>query len=343
MDAETRHRMLQMVGVSGLSFVRRFDPALHPHSPDDGKFVETLGDALKLAGKIDLDPGEELVGSDKVSSNFGQVRMALTRRNGKSFLRIGLGNGDFGTRDDDAGPWRGGPGKVAEINAENQRLRDERDRLNQEYDDLIESGADPERLEVISRRIDEIDDTGPGEVTESGYTARLDGPAVERLRAELSDAIEKGARVIAASDAQYDEIERLEVQAKDADFHARRDPLVEKYNVALAGGPPISPEDDAELDRLTDIWVGRRDRIDKLKAEADATDLYRPSLTEGSVPGEWGDVHYQVYVDDAELIFLIAAVPHGSTDDPFGNETDASLREAEARKLLQQLALVTSG
>jgi hypothetical protein len=64
---------------------------------------------------------------------------------------------------------------------------------------------------------------------------------------------------------------------------------------------------------------------------------------EGSVPGDWADVHYQVTLDDDLTVgtrVRLGAVPHGSgqtLDDLTGNEQGAVLDDAEARKLLRLL------
>jgi hypothetical protein len=61
-------------------------------------------------------PGEKLVGSDKTSGEYGTARLAVTEVDGLKSLRLGFGGPGFGSRDDGAGPWRGGPDRTAAIN-----------------------------------------------------------------------------------------------------------------------------------------------------------------------------------------------------------------------------------
>lgn len=266
----------------------RHTPGGHPHnqkthgSNDHGVDTPNLLDKLKLAGRIDLEDGERLLSSDKVSGATGVVRFALVEAGGEKALRLGMGGPGFGSRDDAAGPWRGGPDRTAEINAERERLRGERDDLEDELDD-----ASPARKAAIQKRLDELDemDIG-GEAGAGGYTARLDMPAVQRLRATLADALEAGA------------IKQREVDAADD-----------------GGGP--EPERPA-----AGFWT----------------------FTEGSIPGEWADVHYLVYLDDPSVGVetYLGAIPHGSGidfDDLTGNEQAARLDPAEARKLVRLLTL----
>lgn len=125
--------------------------AAHPTHPKggDGKWSHTPGgavssavDKLKLAGRIDLDPGERLLGTDEVTGVEGSARLAWTDKGGSRSLRLGLS----GREDDDADPWSGG---------------------------------------------------------NDGSTARLDAPAVQRLRATLDDALAAGERKQREVDAAY--------------------------------------------------------------------------------------------------------------------------------------------
>ena len=99
--------------------LRRFDPSLHPHSPANGEFIGTPGgaaggalhDALKLAGKIDLDPDERLIGSDKLDMRGGGIRLALTEAHGVRSLRLGIGGEGFGH----GGVWHGNRGGLGNV------------------------------------------------------------------------------------------------------------------------------------------------------------------------------------------------------------------------------------
>jgi hypothetical protein len=220
--------------------------ATHPTHPKgtDGKWADTPGegsgvlDRLKLAGRIDLDPGERLLGSDKVTGVEGSAQLAWTGKGDVKSLRLGLGGREFGEPGDDAGPWNGGPDGSADPNA-------------------------------------------------SGYTARLDAPAVSRLGAVLDDAFAAGARKQREVDAAY-----------------------------AAGGTPERPAEG--------YWT----------------------FAEGSIPGEWADVHYLVQLDDPDIGVetYLGAVPHGTGldfDDMTGNEQAVRLDPPAAAKLVRLLKAQT--
>lgn len=88
------------------------------HGDGTGEAKTALKDALKLAGDIELAPGETLLGSDKVTSSDGVIRLALTDRDGDRSLRLGLGGPGFGDADDEAGPWTGGPNRPTDPDAD---------------------------------------------------------------------------------------------------------------------------------------------------------------------------------------------------------------------------------
>jgi hypothetical protein len=262
--------------------LRKYNPS-QPRDPggeDGGQWVSrpagaasaALKDVLKLAGKIDLEPDEKLVGSDKADGRAGAIRIAMTERGDEKSVRLGLGGDRFAGRYDESGPWRAGPDKTTALNAERKKLRDEQDALNAEWDH-----ADPARRAAIEARLNEIDEMKTDDVYPAGYTAKLGLPALERLRSTLSDAIAAGAKLQAELD------------------------------------------DDREPDRPTEgYWT----------------------LAQGSIPGEWADVHYNVYLDDPSVgveVYL-GAVPHGSGldfDDLTGNEQAASLDPDEMKKVLR--------
>lgn len=316
--------------------VRKFDPD-QPRDPHSGEWLITGGalkDALKLAGKIKLDDGETFVGSDKIQSDYATVRVAVTERGGHKSIRLGLGDSAFGGREDQAGPWRGRD-TVTEENARRAPLAAERNAL--ERPALLEDFTPAELA-----RYDELENMDLEEIYPSGHTARLDEAAAGRLRAGLSEDLAKALRDKAADDARWEEIKRLDELDKkmsnDADLHARRDPLVQKYKASQAGGPPISPEDEAELDRLTDLWLGPSNQVAALKREEPDYPVYG-----GSVPGEWADVEYQIYFEEDRVHSTLGAVPHGAgltLDDLIGTETAASLDPAEVEKLIALLGKV---
>jgi hypothetical protein len=65
-----------------------------------------IHDLLKLAGKIDLDSDERLIGSDKLDMRGGGIRLALTETHGVKSFRLGIGGEGFGH----GGVWHGNRG-----------------------------------------------------------------------------------------------------------------------------------------------------------------------------------------------------------------------------------------
>ncbi|HKT04760.1 MAG TPA: hypothetical protein VJT31_35040 [Rugosimonospora sp.] len=103
--------------------------AAHPGVQGVAPTRPPLGDKLKIARRIQLDDGETLIGSGKYSGEDGTVRWALVRRpDGSPALRLGVGDGTFGTDEDQCGPWNGGPDETEAINAERRALSEEYDR-----------------------------------------------------------------------------------------------------------------------------------------------------------------------------------------------------------------------
>jgi hypothetical protein len=279
-----------------------------PGGEHGGEWTATgaIKDVLKLAGKIELADGEKLLGSNKIDGDQGTVRLALVGHGDRRSLRMGIGGAGFGGRSDGAGPWRGGPDRTAETNAEQKRLRDEQDAIGKELDRLdADPHADPGRKAALRKRFDEIDDMGTGDVYASGYTAKVDPAGSARLQAELSAALDAATKEEKRQNKVFDEIERLDAQ------------------------PGLT---DAEQERL-----------DALQAEADGFAAGQYVYGEGTVPGEWADVHWRVVMDDDLSIGTqveLGAMPHGSgfgLGDLTGDGRGAILDPAETRKLLRML------
>lgn len=141
------------------------------HTPADAPAAPgpPVGDTLKLAGRVELEPGETLVGSSKVAGESGTVRIASSDLDGTRALRLGIGGPGFGGRDDEAGPWRAGPDPSEETNAERKKLRDEFDRTE---DRLAEIDA---AARVAALRVDNATATLADLVAERDQVrARLD-------------------------------------------------------------------------------------------------------------------------------------------------------------------------
>lgn len=323
---------LRLRGIAG-SEARKFNPS-EPRIPGGehggewggGGAVHALKDALKLGDKADLKPGEKLIGSDKVSADSGTIRMALVDHGGTKSLRLGIGGYGFGARDDEAGPWRAGPDRTTEINAESKKLRTEQDSIEQELNRLDKDPhADPARKAALQKRYDEIDEIGTGEVTPGGYTANLDQQAAAQLRTALATALDDATKKFDEVDAYFTKIEGLE-----AERNKLRSPI--KW----------TPEEEARWDALTT-------QIEALQANPPDQSGGKHGdyfSVEGSVPGQWADVHYAVYLDDPSpeigVQVKLGAVPHGQTfDDVNDAEQTALLDEGEAGYFLKLLGQYT--
>lgn len=167
-----------------------------------------LKDALKLAGRIDLGPDERLLGSARVDGDRGGARMALTERNGRRMLRLGVGGEEYGRRNPEMGTvaWDGNPSAPPLPAAERQRLDAEFDALGDEYDSASPARQDEieARQEEISARlaVDDMGFNGTAVIDESSWRRLAD-----RIRPALAEAIEQEK---AENDA-YAEIQDLEI------------------------------------------------------------------------------------------------------------------------------------
>lgn len=283
-----------------------------------GAVGKALKDALKLDGKIDLGSDEKLVGSDKLLADSGSIRMALTETHGKKSLRLGLGDSSFGSREDEAGPWRGSD-KVAEINAERKKLDDEHHSVVSELDKLDAGpNADPERKAALQKRLDRLDELNTSQVAASGYTATIDEAGMQQLHAALTDGLAKGVSHDRRVNGGYNRVEELDTQLGDMNKMPR----------------------DAWTPALRDQHAKLLAERQALQKELDAEDW--TIFAKGSVPGKEADVHYRVDFDDPSqgVGVQLAAVPHdsGLTFEDLASEAiDARLDEAETKKFLRQL------
>jgi hypothetical protein len=292
--------------------------------------VPILGDKLKGAGRIDLQPGERLLRSDRISGEGGRAWLAVTEKDGNRSLRIGLGNAVFGTRHDHGGPWSAGPDRTAELDEERAERRALAEDLEDQIDDLeADPDADPVLLAELRAQLEEYEDAG-SDVAElpGGYTAVLDENSARRLRETLAKALDDGEKLQAELDKPYQELDRLTLQ---------RDKLKRK-----ALGRKFTVEEDAEWDRLTAEISRAESELDPLSGpERPETGYW--TLAEGSIPGQWADVHYDIYLDDPDVgvEVKLGAVPHGSDmdfDDMRGAEMTASFAMAEADEFVRLLA-----
>jgi hypothetical protein len=193
MDPQARHRLLAVLGlVDGppRSVTRHATHNQKDHAGDRTPNVGSALDKLKLAGRIDLDDGEELLSSGKLDADNGAVRVAHTRRGGQPSLRFAAeAYGGEGMP-----KWSGNRPRTAELQAERERLDAERDQLDEDdprYDELTE----------------QLDTLGEGD---DWSTARLDAARAEEFRTRLRAALAGAAEAEKAENKRYDEIDRLE-------------------------------------------------------------------------------------------------------------------------------------
>ncbi|MFG1955034.1 hypothetical protein [Micromonospora sp. NPDC048830] len=278
-------------------------------------------DRLKLAGRMDLHEGERLIDSDKVTGDFGTVRVAaVTDRTGVVALRLGLGGPAYGSREDAAGPWLGGPDPTVALNARRKVRRDEREAVDAELTSLeAEPATDPVRKAALEARYRVLDDMDLAEVYPLGYTAVLNQRAVQQLRATLAGALAAEAEIQGVADAYWTEHDHLE---------AIRDGLrgmTRKW----------TPEEEARWDTAT---------ADLEALAVAGPDVKYTIFAEGSIPASWADIHYRVELDDPGMGVdaILAAVPHGpdhlTLDELCGVDAAARLNRTQATKILRILA-----
>lgn len=292
------------------------------HGNDHG--VDVIpGDKLRGAGRIDLAPGERLLRSDRMRGDNGRAWLAVTEKDGKRSLRIGLGNANFGTRSDGNGPWRAAQDRSYEINEEREELRARREELENEIEALEgDAGANPAAIAERRAQLEELENADVDEVFPNGHTAILDEQSAKRLRETLAKALDDGEAMQNGFDERDDRIDELEKRRNEL----RK--IVERV---------FTDEEDAEWDRLT--------------AEIEAIEAQEPprpaqgfwTLAEGSIPGQWANVHYEVYLDDPTIGVetRLGAIPHHHDqdfDELVNDNAHAQFAMSEADEFVKLLA-----
>lgn len=187
----------------------------------------------------------------------------------------------------------------------------EKQHLNAEADRLDEEydSASPARQAEIDARQEAIREQLTTDELGFNGTARLDEYSMGRLIDKIRPALDEAVEQEKVESKAWDEIESL--QAK--------------------GNP-----DPARMARLREI------------ARADSTEAI--TFTEGIVPGSaWGDVHYEVYLDDTSTGARVAlGVQPKNTPDDWGANKDwqgyfAAAETKKFLKLLDQYTAPTTG
>lgn len=290
-------------GVSVDEVERKFNPSQLRvgDGVDGGQWTSTgaTRDTLRLAGRIDLAPGERLVGSGRVDSSQGGLRMAVTETAGRRMVRLGLGPEGYGQRDRDEGiaAWDGNPSAPPLTPTEREILAAESDSLEDQYD-----GASPDRQEEIETRLDEIRERLTTDRIGFNGTAELDEYSMRRLADRIRPALAEAEEQLNRENAAYAELEELEL-----------DP-------------------DADPARLAELR--QRARVDP-----DSPGYHGITFDEGVVPGSrWGDVHFGVDLSDSTsgVEIRLGVTPKGAPDD-WGDAIDwqGYFNVADMRKFLR--------
>lgn len=217
----------------GRDVAKSFDPdELRAH---DGKWtgggigeIEKLAkgsDKLKLAGKVPIGAGDQLVHSDKVSGENGMVRLAsVDGADGKRELRIGVGGPGMGGgySKDELGhpePWNGGredyEAMAARQSARTTSGQAEHEKLSAKWDSMAPG---PER-DKIEDKIDDLETHDMGSVYPDRYTAKLTAEQAKELRDGLADIKVKAAAREKAAAAMFDKADENEPGEWEGPLH----------------------------------------------------------------------------------------------------------------------------
>jgi HK97 family phage prohead protease len=224
--------VLQGVFMDRASVERKYNPGqLRVGSGEDGGQWTSTGatrDTLRLDGRINLRPGERLVGSGRVDSDQGGIRLAVTDTAGRRMIRFGAGGEGYGRRDRDAGiaAWDGNASPPPLPPGERERLKAEQRDL---IDDHDEADGDDGRQAQTDARLADIQELLTGDDIGFNGTANLDEYSLRRVVDRIRPALEEAIEQYKTEQAAWDEIERLEAAG---DFDPER--MAELRRVARA-------------------------------------------------------------------------------------------------------------
>lgn len=199
---------------------------------------------------------------------------------------------------------------------------------------------------------------------ESGTPAWDGNPTPERLSDAERDRL---SAEIDATEGEYESASperRKEIDERDADIREQlaagegefngttrigardTDALVGELRPALAEAVVRDKAENKAWDEIEQLQATGNPDPQRLAELRQIVDRGTEYLAKGVVPGAWGDIHYEVYLDDAALgpQMVLGVWPKGAPDD-WGATRDWSgiYDMAEARKVLSQLEQMRAG
>lgn len=339
----------------------------HRQQDHAGDGVAGAADKLKLAGRIPLMDGEELVGSDVFEPRqSGHVPMALTSGPSGRRLRVGTG-----IADEDKKRWAGRDrGQTVNLDEEGirrfrgaieemrikgdeggrqfQAIERREEELDQQRRDILKrqyrglSKTEAKRLDQLNRRIEAADD----EITrrEQGlrdtarYLAENDPDGKRRwdeIFAEIA-SLDPGDDADARRIQQLeDEVGRIPPSPRTRDtlrvlpqLREERDRLGAERQELTANATPLTAEDQAELTAV-EVEIARN--------AAEHQEMEEIVLVDGVISGEWADLAYRVTTaetthdyDNLGISYRIAARPkNADVDWDFGEDYGATELEPD--------------
>jgi peptidoglycan hydrolase-like protein with peptidoglycan-binding domain len=285
---------------AGDDYVRDFHGRF-ADTPGGGPDLPAAADKLNLAGRIELGPGETLAGSAALKRE-GIAAAAVDSPAGRR-IRLGVG-----IHPEDIGSWSGAnkgstvvldEHGVAELRAAIPRMREAAEagkRRNAGF-----AARDRELLgqqkAVLARQYPALRKAQVQELAE-----------IDRKIADI-DADNEWRRSIAHRSASSPQPEI------DKALGERR-VLEHRRAVLTAKKAPLSAADEAELEQI-------QAEVKRNADEYAQFNLGLEALAEGSVPGGWGSVRWQVAMEDGTPAYRLAVAANDKPWD-FGAEFDAS-------------------
>lgn len=324
MDTLTRHHTLVTAGVE----TRKFNPA-QPRDPGGQGGGQWIRDVLKLLGRMDLDPGEQLVGSDVIESDDGDLLAAWTDGPAGPRLRLGIGIGD-----EDRNRWRGRNlgGTVLLDPPAVGRLRaavDEMDtaaaaRIPEARAMEAEIGKlEARRRELVRRQYKGLPKSNVRELDKIEERIEyLDG----RIASIAADVAERQGRLDRETDPEEQRFltGMNNNRRGEAALHAReRDLLVARREEIAGRGTALSPDEIAEIRRLRAEIAAMWTRWHEFRER---------DMASGSIPTPWGNLTYGADLDeDLEPSFGLNIEGSNADDVRLTRKNLAALRALLAR------------